>query len=274
MPLGRAVPFVVTALLALAVASCTATPLPALEAASAQDRSPAGLPQEIRFGSADMVIQAVDASVAREEVASAVQTLIANAPVCTRWPAIWMEQTSRRGLIVRYDLMARDWGEDAVATAQARMDEFVELGFLIAQPAGDTGIVEYRLTEAGERYLDGIIEPGRRPRFCAPAERTLVEITGMEWGRFPCGTLQVQFTHVANEWPSWARAEATRARLAQNWPAPGVSGQGAVSLSRVWYSRRQLPDGVSNGGLTSACYDASRQQIVGDDLTLNAGDFD
>lgn len=272
MPLGRAVPFVVTALLALA--GCAAAPLPAFEAAPAQDRSIAGMPHEIRLGSADMVIQAVDASVAQEEVASAVQAMIANAPVCTRWPALWMEQTTRRGLVVRYDLMARDWGENAVAAAQARMNEFVELGFLVATPRQDSSVVEYRLTETGEGYLDGIIEPGRRPRFCAPAERTLVEITEMEWGRFPCGTLRVQFTHVASDWPSWARSEATRTRLAQNWPPLGVSSPGAVSLNRVWYARRLLPPGSSNGALTSACYDASRQQIVGSDLSLSAADFD
>jgi hypothetical protein len=87
----------------------------------------------------------------------------------------------------------------------------------------------------------------------------------MEWGQFPCGNLKVRFSHVSDEWPCWARAQGTRDRLAQMWPALGERSEGSVTLSRFWYSARRT-DGVGRGELTSVCYEGSR--IVGDDLEL------
>lgn len=293
MPLGRAVSLVIMALLAFATAACAtgvaapasvdapdeSAPLavqaePALAVARAEPASTARMPREVRMGGVDMVIQAVETDVSREEVATAIAPLLANAPVCMRWPALWMEQARRALIVVRYDLMARDWGEGSAAAARARMQEFVDLGFMTATPGADPRVVQYTLTEAGMQYLNGVIEPGRRPRFCAPAERQLVQITNMEWGRYPCGSLRVQFTHVASDWPSWARAETTRARLAVNWPPNGATAEGTVSLSRQWYQRSALPAGFRNGMLRSLCYDTARQQVVGADLNLTLGDID
>jgi hypothetical protein len=129
-----------------------------------------------------MVIQRVEDNVSPDEVAAALEPMLATAPVCMRWPALWLERVQRDSFVVRYGLMARDWGEQASASAQAQMDEFVAVGFLTAAPAisPDSRAVEYTLTAAGERYLSGLIEPGRRPQFCAPAERRLVEITEMQ----------------------------------------------------------------------------------------------
>jgi hypothetical protein len=166
--------------------------------------------------------------------------------------------------------MARDWGEQASAAAQAQMDEFVAIGFLSAAPAlsPDSRAVEYRLTAAGQRYLTGLIEPGRRPQFCAPAERRLVEITEMQWGQYPCGTLRVHFNHVGDAWPAWATTESTRARLAMSWPPVGEASPGVVSLSRQWFRRDEVPEGQTNGSLQSLCYDASRRIVTGNDLDL------
>ncbi len=285
MPLGRAIPFITMALLALSgCASVLPAPAPTQVAAVAEPvvapapttgpAATARMPREIRVGGVDMVIQAVEPEVSREEVAAAIAPLLANAPVCLRWPALWMEQTRRSTFVVRYDMMVRDWGEGSASAARARMQEFVDLGFMTASPSADPNVVLYTLTEAGLQYLNGVLEPGRRPRFCAPAERQLVQITNMEWGRYPCGSLRVQFTHVSNSWPSWARASTTRARLEANWPANGSATEGTVSLSRQWYQRSALPAGFQNGMLRSLCYDASREQVTGNDLTLALGDID
>jgi hypothetical protein len=92
----------------------------------------------------------------------------------------------------------------------------------------------------------------------------------MEFGRFPCGSLHVRFTHVADAWPTWARTEDVQARLAQNWPPLGEPVAGEVSFSRQWYRARNLPEGVENGRLRSMCYDNDRNRVVGDDLNLAA----
>jgi len=287
MPLGRAVPYLIGALLALSTAACATVPTyaptsPVAAAPSSaevttldtSDAPTARMPREIRLGAADMVIQRVEADVSREEVAAAIAPLLSNATICMRWPALWIAQARRNVFLVRYDLMARDWGEASAANAEARMEEFVQLGFLTERPGQAERTVEYSLTEAGAQYLSGVIEPGRRPRFCAPAERRLVEITDMEWGEYPCGTLRVRFSHVSDTWPSWARTEATRERLAGSWPAVGAPAQGSVSLGRIWYARASLPVGFQNGALMSACYDSSRRQIVGDDLNLTVQEIE
>jgi hypothetical protein len=270
------------ALLALAGAACASTPLTAPEAApiaaapAEEELSgpTARMPREIQIGAVDMVIQRVEPNVSRAEVAAAIGPLIANAPVCMRWPTLWIEEAERRTFVVRYDLMARDWGPAAAAAAQARMQEFVEMGFLQEQANSNPQAVTYVLTAMGMSYFSGTIEPGRRPSFCAPAERRLVAIEALEWGQYPCGTMRVRFTHDGDAWPSWARSEATRARITQVWPQAGAPVEGSVSLSRQWFRRQGLPTGTENGGLRSACYDARRQQIVGDDLNLSLAAID
>ncbi len=266
MPLARAVPRTIAILIGLAAAACAnaVAPMPSVDGAR--------MPGEVRSGFAEMAIQRVESDVSRAEVAAAIEPMIANAPICFSWPALWMEQVRRNSFVARYDLMARDWGEDAASSAQQRMDEFVEMGSLTSRAATelDARAVEYTLTADGERQLSGVLEPGRRPNFCVPAERRLVSITEMEWGQFECGSLRVRFTHIGEDWPSWARSDTTRARLASTWPAVGVPAPGSVSLSRQWFRQRDLPPGRVNGALRSVCLDSSRQQVVGSDLTLSS----
>jgi hypothetical protein len=279
MPLGKAVPRLLMALAGLAAVACASAPEPAPAPVAAFTPPPiaendlggstARIPREIQLGAVDMVIQRVEQNVSRAEVIAAIAPMIANAPVCLRWPTLWIEQARRGAFVVRYDLMARDWGQPAAASAEARMDEFVAMGFLQRQSGASPQIVNYVLTEAGLAYVNGMIEPGRRPSFCAPAERRLVAIEAMEWGQYPCGTLHVRFTHEGDAMPSWVRADATRARLEQVWPQAGAPVNGEVSLSRQWFRRQNLPSGAQNGSLRSACYDARRQEITGDDLNLS-----
>lgn len=277
MPLARAIPRICAVLCGLALTACAAPTdggvLPDLTAATqpADVESGSRMPREIRLGMADMVLQRVEDDVSRDEIVAAIEPLLANAAVCMRWPALWLEQPRGNRFVVSYGLMARDWGEQAATDAQGYMDEFVSMGFLTAAPAAsqDSRAVAYTLTGAGERYLRGQINPGRRPEFCAPAERRLVEITALQWGEYPCGTLQVRFNHVGDDWPAWATSDITRQRLAASWPPIGESSQGSVSLSRQWYRRDVMPAGFSNGSLHSVCYDASRRAITGDDLNLS-----
>lgn len=227
-------------------------------------------PREIRTGAAETAAQYVETAVSPEEVAAAVQGMIAIEPVCTAWPTLWLQDSGRRRqFLVRYDLMRRDWGASIADTSRARMDEFVASGFLDLRPREDIGpgVAEYSLTAAGDATMSGSPYSGERPTFCAPAERRLVAVTAMEWGQYPCGNLHVRFSHVGDDWPSWARADATRARLAQTWPALGVEGQGEVTLSRRWHSDRDRT-GVGRGELASICYDQARTRIIGDDLVL------
>jgi len=281
MPLGKAVPRPFVALAILVAAACSSTPPPESYVAPAAAPAPqtfaepdineptARMPREVLVGAVDMVIQRVEQNVSRAEVAAALGPMIANAPVCLRWPALWIEQTRRTTFLVRYDLMARDWGQPAASAAEARMEEFVAMGFLQRLPGDNPQVANYVVTETGESYLSGTIEAGRRPSFCAPAERRLVAIEAMEWGQYPCGTLHVRFTHEGDAMPSWVRADAMRARLEQVWPQAGAPVSGEVSLSRQWFRRQNLPPGAENGGLRSACYDARRQEITGSDLNLS-----
>ncbi len=226
-------------------------------------------PAEIRTGVAETATQYVETDVSPDEVAAAVQALIAAAPVCTNWPTLWLDPEFRRTIFrVRYDLMARDWGADVATDSQARMEEFVASGFLTRRQRSEIGpgVVEYELTTVGDQFISGSPYGGTRPKFCAPAERRLVSVTSMEWGRFACGNLQVRFSHVSDDWPSWARAQATRDRLAQTWPAIGAPAEGAVTLSRLWRSDGE--EGVGQGELASVCHDANRRRIIGDDLEL------
>ena len=275
MPLGRAVPLMFAALLALTAAACASTSSVAPgdgSVAAVENGDPvptARMPREIQLGAVDMVIQRVEPEVTRAEVAAAIGPMIANAPVCLRWPTVWVESVRRNVFVVRYDLMNRDWGAPASSAAEARMEEFVQMGFLQKQTGANPLVVTYTLTDAGATHLSGQIEPGRRPSFCGPAERRLVAISAMDWGQYPCGTLRVSFTHDGEASPTWVRSEATRARLAQVWPAANTAVPGSVSLSRQWFRRQNLPAGAQNGALRSACYDARRGEIVGDDLNLS-----
>lgn len=226
-------------------------------------------PREIRTGAAESAAQYVETSVSPDEVATAVQAMIAAEPICASWPTLWLQDGGRRTLfIVRYDLMARDWGAEVAASSRVRMDEFVASAFLSERPRSDIGpgVIEYVLTPAGDAAMNGSPYSGERPTFCAPAERRLLSITAMEWGQYPCGNLRVRFDHVSDDWPSWARAQATRDRLAQSWPAIGAPAQGVVTLSRRWFSESE--NGMGRGELASVCYDANRRRIIGDDLEL------
>ncbi len=257
MPLARG-------LLAIVFAICLAA------AAFAQDALRLA-PREIRTGDAEMVIQRVEPDVAREEVVAAVSGLVESAPICMRWPGVWLDESRRRNIfIIRYDLMTRDWGAETTDVARARMQDFVDAGFLSARDRTDigVGVVEYALTAEGASYMRGSPYTGEHPNFCAPSQRHLVEITAIEPSTTSCGSLRVTFTHEANEWPVWARTESLRERLRDIGRGPGSRAAGAVSLSRQWFSRQALPEGRTNGQLVSLCYDARRNRITGDDLQL------
>jgi hypothetical protein len=98
----------------------------------------------------------------------------------------------------------------------------------------------------------------------------VTEVISMEWVRSDCGNLRVRFRHVADTWPTWAVTEATRQRLAEQWPPLGETAEGQVTLSRQWFSRRALPRDTPNGALQSICYDPQRARVTGDDVVLFA----
>jgi hypothetical protein len=228
-------------------------------------------PREIRTGAADMVLQGVEQSVTREEVAAAVQSMIAVAPVCTPWPAVWLQGNERwAAFVVRYDFMTRDWGQNVSTADEQRMEEFVAMGFLARRDRPEMGahVVEYTLTEAGRSALRGSPYGGDRPSFCGPAQRRLLEITAMDFGRYPCGNLFVRFQHVSDTWPTWATSNRTRDRIAAMWPALGTPAEGSVSLNRQWFRTNELPRDRQNGSLQSVCYDSAHERVTGDDLNL------
>lgn len=289
MPLEKALVQIVAAFACLAASGCEtvfappvprdadefalveAAPAPEPASGSAEAGATARPPRELLLG-ADMVIQRVEPEVARSEVAEALQHLIADARFCTQMPAVWLAAAERSGrFVARFDLMRRDWGADVAASAQARMEELVAMGFLTRRdvPEVGAGAVEYTLTREGRSHLRGAIDSGQRPAFCPLAERRLVEVTAMEWGQFPCGTVRVRFTHTADAWPHWALTESSRQRLAQTWPPIGENGYGEVSLSRQWF-RGAPPRGARNGALVSACLDEDRQRVIANDLNLSA----
>ncbi|HYD88307.1 MAG TPA: hypothetical protein VEA80_12600 [Vitreimonas sp.] len=265
MSLAKAVARLTGAALAVVVAGCAIADAPSV--AEFQR-----VPREIRTGAADMMIEPVEPTVSREEVVAAVQTLVQRESLCFSWPGLWLDASDRRNFyFVRYDLMARDWGQDIADRNRARMQEFVDLGFLIARERPDIapGVVEYTLTSEGVAYLRGSPYGGERPSFCAPSQRRVVEVTELEWGEFPCGSLRVRFNHVSDDWPTWARTESARTRIAAEWAPVGVTLPGSVSLSRQWYRRDSMPEGMEqNGELRSLCYDSDRQRVMGDDLEL------
>lgn len=249
------------------VAGCAAAPAPEAPVGPAP-------PREIRLG-AQSAVQQVETSVTQAEVEAAIRDLVSSAPVCTSWPTLWLQETGNRFQFqARYDLMARDWGADVAAASRERMEEFVSMGFLSRDEGApeDAGAVIYQITPAGRETLRGSPYGTVRPSFCGPSERTLVSVTAMDWVQSDCGNLRVRFSHVANDWPSWARTDTTRRRLAEIWPANGEPAEGAVTLSRQWYSTAALPRGQRNGALHSVCFDPQRQRVIGDDLTLFAAD--
>lgn len=229
------------------------------------------MPRDIRTGAADSVIERVESTVDRAEVAAAVQTLVTAAPLCYPWPGLWLDASDRRNVyFARYDLMTRDWGNEVTSASQQRMQEFVDLGFLTARERPDIGpgVVEYNPTPDGAAFLRGSPYGGARPQFCPNAQRRVAEITDMQFGQYPCGSLRVTFTHVADNWPTWARTEAARQRVDSTWAPPGVPLTGQVTLGRQWFRPGSSPSGIQNGGLRSLCLDSARN-VTGDDLTLN-----
>lgn len=230
----------------------------------------ARMPNSIRNGAAQLAVQRVESDVSRDEVAAVIQAMLSEQAVCMPWPALWAENLSSQRIIVRFDLMARDWGEEAAAAAEGRMQEFVELGFLTAreQPRLGPRVVEFALTPSGQTSLRGRMTSGSRPAFCGSTERRVVDIVSMQWGEFPCGSLHVRFSHVADRWPSWARTEAARARVGAV-SATGEVAFGEVTLSRRWRLPSSLRPGEPNGELRSMCYGADGE-VEGNDFSLAA----
>ncbi len=266
MPLAGAIPRIVYGLMSLVLATaCAGIELPSNDEF-------VRLPLAVRTGSANSVIERVEATVDRAEVATAVQRLVTDAPICFPWPGVWLDASTRRNVYyARFDLMARDWGSDVTGASQRRMREFVDLGFLVAVERHDIGpgVVEYTLTSDGARFLRGSPYGGARPQFCPNAQRRVVEVTDMQWGTYPCGSLRVRFTHVADAYPTWARTQGAQQRVDATGAPIGVPSQGEVTLSRHWFRTNMLPSGETNGALKSLCLD-SAQNVIGDDLNLNA----
>lgn len=265
MPLARAIPRIVVGVIGLALSACSTVSLPTSDEF-------VRLPVAVRTGAANTVIERVESTVDRAEVTEAVQRLVTDAPICFPWPGLWLDASTRRNVYyVRYDRMSSDWGGDFAAASRARMREFVEMGFLTAveRPDLGPGIVEYTLTPEGDRFLRGSPYGGARPQFCPNAQRRVVEVTDMQWGQYPCGSVKVRFTHIADAYPTWARTDTSRQRIDATLTPVGVPGEGEVSLSRHWYRPNLLPSGQTNGALKSLCLDDA-QNVVGDDLNLSA----
>lgn len=270
MPLAHAIRGIAFGVVALLLGACASgLSIPSIPTRAEFMRTP----EVIRRGAAETAIVRVEDTVTRTEVAAAVQSLIAAGEICYPWPAIWLDGRDRRGVfLARFDLMSRDWGADVTSPRQQRMQEFVDLGFLTAteRPEIGPGVVEYALTPDGVAFLRGSPYGGSRPRFCPNSQRRLVDITDMQFGEFACGNLHVRFTHVADGWPTWARTSAARERVDSTWAPPGVPLNGEVTLSRQWFAQDILPPGVENGAMRSLCLDSSRENVIGDDLNLNA----
>lgn len=267
MPLERPVSALALGALVLSLSACASV----IDAPSPEEFR--RMPPEIRTGAAEMLLEPVEGTVSRDEVAVAVQRLVSAAPACMPWPGLWLSANDRRSVYVaRYDLMARDWGADVASESRARMEEFVALGFLGQRERPDLGpdAFQYDLTEQGASALRGTPYGGERPSFCGPLERRLVEITALEFGDYPCGNLLVRFTHVADGLPSWARTAGAQARVNQLAAPVGVVANGTVSLRRQWFRPGATPEGRDNGALDSVCYDSMRGELRGDDLDLAA----
>ena len=265
MPLAHAIRWIALSSLVLALGAC-AGDIPSRDEFMR-------VPNAIRTGAAETVIERVEDTVDRAEVAAAVQALVAAAEICYPWPGLWLDASDRRNFyFARYDLMSRDWGVDITSASQQRMREFVDLGFLVARERPDMapGIVEYSLTSEGAAALRGTPYGGARPQFCPASQRRVTEITEMQFGQFACGSLHVRFTHVADAWPTWARTGAARQRVDATWAPVGVPINGEVTLGRQWFRHGAAPPGIQNGAMRSLCLDSSRQNVVGDDLNLNA----
>lgn len=262
MPLSKGAPRVLAVAAALIIVAVVIV-------ADAWSQSAVRAPREIRNGLVDMVIQRVEPTVSQEEIREAVQAQLDRETLCIAWPGVWLEDTGdRREFYARFDLMARDWGADVASEGEARMQEFVAMGLMRAEPQRDGGVT-FRLTASGGRFLRGSPYTSTRPKFCLPTERRVVEITTVEHGDFPCGTLLVRFTHAAEAWPAWAASQRSQERVAQAWGAPGGIGEGLVTMSRQWFSDTP-PDGRGNGQLRSLCYDTREREVSGDDLELYA----
>jgi hypothetical protein len=230
-------------------------------------------PREVRSGDANSATAEVEHNISREEVTAAVRNILEQSPICVGWPAVWLnEASSRSAYVMRADLMARDWGEDVARDDERRMDEFVDMGFMTKRPRAEIGerVYEYALTPLGRQYLIGSPYGGDRPTFCAPSQRRLLEITRIDFGQYPCGSLRAYFTYSAQDWPSWARNEHVHARIADDLGTVGAVANGSISLGRQWYSQATLPEGVTNGSLASVCYNAQAQRAAGNDLDLHA----
>ncbi|MEZ5996187.1 MAG: hypothetical protein R3C25_10580 [Hyphomonadaceae bacterium] len=264
MPVARAISWIAAGVLAVVLGGC---------AGAARSIEEAGrMPREIRMREADMLIERVGADVDRAEVLATVQSLVAGAPLCQSWPGLWYDGEDRRGLfVVRYDLMSRDWGFDVSRDSQQRMNDFVEMGFLTARSRSDLGegAVEYTVTPQGAAALQGSPYGGAPPAFCAGSQRRVIELTDMQWGDFPCGSLHVRFTHVADTWPNWARTQSAQERVLAAWGPIGAVADGEVTLGRQWFAPRRVPSGVVNGSLRSVCLDETRENVIGDDLALS-----
>lgn len=256
----------IAALCALAVGACTAISGPPTDFSR--------MPREVRLGQTQVALGPVEQDVSREEVTAAVQRLVERAPMCFPWPGVWLQDIGRRDVfLLRFDLMERDWGAETARNGRARMEEFVEQGFLVGEEAVDIGpgAVRYTLTARGAAYMRGSPYGGERPQFCAPAERQVVALTDLQWGQFSCGNLRVRFSHSSEAWPQWARTRETQQRVAETWGAPREVGVGQVTLGREWHRSTEVPaDMQMNGALRSNCAEGGR--LTGaNDLELQAG---
>ena len=199
-----------------------------------------------------------------EEVRAVVEREVAEARVCMRIPPVWWQ----RQMVARFG--PPNWrGLSIPADAEARLNDFVEMGFWTREDISEDGVnlVRLQLTELGAQSIRGEVYYGTG-QFCPPGERRLVrvlEITRLAaepsppfLGFDPDGSerLRVRFEWIGVETPSWLPTAELRARYASRLPQHEQILTGGVVLYRVWrrgeHSEANAPH---SGALQPFCYD-------------------
>lgn len=200
-----------------------------------------------------------------EEVRAVVEREVAQARVCMRIPPVWWQ----RHMVVRFG--PPNWrGLRIPADAEARLNDFVEMGFWTREDLAEDGVnlVRFQLTELGAQSIRGEPYYGTG-RFCPPGERRLVRI--LETTRLaaepsppfpgfdPHGSerLRVRFEWIGVETPSWLPTAELRERYAARLPQHEQILSGGVTLYRVWRrDEHPLTNAPHSGALQPFCYDS------------------
>jgi len=218
----------------------------------------------------EMMIEAVERNVPKAEIEDALRRIIANEPVCLRIPPAHWLAVKGRPRSVRFDLP--DWdGREIAPDAEQRLDAFVDMGFLTKSPVPghDARYAEYDWTSEGLRVYDGR-EAFPAGTFCPPAERRFVAIERVRWDHSEKpAVLRVDFSHTADDYPSWMRTEAVRARYASRLPPLGIA-YSSVSLYRIWRKSEDPAENAPRSGkLEQWCYDYVHNRPMHCSIDLN-----